>query len=248
MNSIKVKENESLVDSFERSIINNSLDIVMDFTEVGIDLLFEDGIIKEIPIIKTVYTLGKAAVSVRDKFFCQRVLAFIQEFNNGGLTSYDIEKHKIEISDDKKLKKELETVLQYIDLCTKTTQAQILARFYRGYINGEISWEVFEELSDINSRMILCDYDMIKTIVLITNYQNISDEEEPMINRLTSLGLTIDNRAKGSALLTEDFADNDGVVLSALGKVFGRYLNVSRRDINIKLERNSRYDMPKQRN
>ena len=59
MNSITINESDSLIDSFEKSIINNSLDSVMDLTELGIDLLFEDGIIKEIPIIKTVYALGK---------------------------------------------------------------------------------------------------------------------------------------------------------------------------------------------
>lgn len=181
----------------------------------------------------------KYYIMLEEKFL--RTLTYV-ELSKSNYSTYSMEYAHIIQS----VGAELETVLQYIDLCMKTAQSKVLARFYRGYINSEISWEVFEELSDINSRMLLCDYEMIKTIVLIPNYQNISDQEEPMISRLTSLGLTIDNRVKGSALVTED-SDNDGVVLSVLGKVLGRYLNVSKRDIDIKIERNSRYDLPKYR-
>ena len=241
-NNEEANKNE-IVDSFGESMLNSSLDMFSDWGESSIDLLFDDDIIRNIPIIKSIYAVGKVAICLRDKFFCQRTLAFLQEFTNDQISKEALEKHIEKLNDEKRLKKEYETVIQYLDLCTKDKQAQLLARFYLGFLKGEISEEVFDELADVNRRMLLCDYDMIKKIVLLHNYTGVSEDEEPMVSRLVSLGLAIDYRLHATVMVTEDYED-EGVILSALGKVFGNYLEVSRGDMKYNLERKSRYDRP----
>ena len=44
---------DKLVDDFEKSLFNSSENVISDYLEIGIDSLMNEGILKELPIVKT---------------------------------------------------------------------------------------------------------------------------------------------------------------------------------------------------
>ena len=233
----------SLVKAFGESIKENIIDTAIDIAEIGIDAILEDSVLKEIPIIKTVYVMSNCALSIRDKFFCQRTLVFLQEFERGKIKQDDIENHIARVGREG-INKEIEVLIQYIDLCTKIEHSKMLARFYIGYLRGEITRDVFDELAEANRRVFICDYQYLKQLVLLPKITDVSEDDESTVNRLSALGLVIDSRSKpGGFLVVEEYVD-EGVHLSRFGKIFGRYLYVTRDNFSISVDKHSRYDKP----
>ena len=219
-------ENYDLIRPFRESLIGDFSDPFTDVLEASIDSFMEDGIIKEIPIIKFLYAGGKTVLSIRDKYLCKRLLVFIQEFRKGNLSQNDLERHIGNLSDDKKMRVELERVFQYIDLCTEELQAKYHARFYLAFLRGEIDWETFNELAEANRRMFLRDYSFLHYIYCMQNVDSVKPEEESSVGRLSSLGLLSDSRLKsisGGIRVTADYK-SEGIAILEFGKIFCKYL------------------------
>ena len=154
----------NLVKSFGRSIVNKYIDPALDVEETSVDSLLEDVILVEkIPVLKDICAPGKT-VSVSDKFFCKRLVAFIQEFNNGNISQYKMDKHIDKLKEEKKLDPEYEQVLLLIEQCSQASQAKYLARFYQSYWNGDYDWDSFREIADANQRMFACDYAVLQSV------------------------------------------------------------------------------------
>ncbi len=191
----------NLVKSFGRSIVNKYIDPALDVEETSVDSLLEDVILVEkIPVLKGICAPGKT-VSVSDKFFCKRLVAFIQEFNNGNISQYKMDKHIDKLKEEKKLDPEYEQVLLLIEQCSQASQAKYLARFYQSYWNGDYDWDSFREIADANQRMFACDYAVLQSVASETE----SSGKESSVSRLVSLGLIVDRRSSGEGLSLSEF-------------------------------------------
>ena len=191
----------NLVRSFGKSIINKYIDPALDVEEKSVDALLEDVLLVEkIPVLKDICAPGKT-VAVSDKFFCKRLVAFIQEFNNGNISQYKMDKHIDKLKEDQKLDSEYEQVLLLIEQCSQASQAKYLARFYQSYWNGDYDWDSFREIADANQRMFDCDYAVLQSVA----GASAASDKESSISRLASLGLIVDQRAKGDGLSLSEF-------------------------------------------
>ena len=191
----------NLVKSFGRSIVNKYIDPALDVEETSVDSLLEDVILVEkIPVLKDICAPGKT-VSVSDKFFCKRLVAFIQEFNNGNISQYKMDKHIDKLKEEKKLDPEYEQVLLLIEQCSQASQAKYLARFYQSYWNGDYDWDSFREIADANQRMFACDYAVLQSVASASS----STGKDSSISRLVSLGLIVDRRSSGEGLSLSEF-------------------------------------------
>lgn len=191
----------NLVKSFGRSIVNKYIDPALDVEETSVDSLLEDVILVEkIPVLKDICAPGKT-VSVSDKFFCKRLVAFIQEFNNGNISQYKMDKHIDKLKEEKKLDPEYEQVLLLIEQCSQASQAKYLARFYQSYWNGDYDWDSFREIADANQRMFACDYAVLQSVASASS----STGKDSSISRLASLGLIVDRRSSGEGLSLSEF-------------------------------------------
>ncbi len=217
----------SLTSAFSDSIIGNIIDPSLDLIEIPIDDLFEEGLIKEIPIAKTIYAIGKTFVSLREKYLYKKVVTFIQEFNRDALSEKAIQDHIYSLSDEKKYMAECEQVLLYIDSCNQPLHAKYLSHFHRAYINKEISWDVFQELADINQRMFIGDYKFIQLIMIDNLVVRINEDNASSIQRLSSMGLLSDFMPIGLSdfgIATKPISGNH-LIITPLGKLLGRYID-----------------------
>ena len=71
------KQSLNLVPSLGKSLVGPLGNTVIDIGEVFLDTVFDEGILKEIPIIGTIASLTKAGISLRERNLAKNTYAFI---------------------------------------------------------------------------------------------------------------------------------------------------------------------------
>lgn len=211
-----------LIPSFEESLFSPVWDTSIDYIELGIDTLFKDGLLKDIPIVGSIIGAGKFVYNIADRNAIKQLVVFINEFNKRTIDPKKLEEHRLKLrSNSRDLEKELGRVMIILNRNIDAYKSVIEARFYSACIESEISWETFCELCDITERMFLSD---INTLQLA--YQNNGVTLEMRISyrqdRLISIGLL----KEGPASRIVNFSDPNPqyvYVLTEIGKIYCRY-------------------------
>lgn len=213
-----------LVPVFETSLFDTSLtDVGIDFLELGIDSVLQDGLLKDIPIVGTIVGVGKFAQNVHDRNLLRQTLVFINEFNNGRISSAKIEKHRKKLQQNPKLmEEEMGRVLILLDKNIDMVKSVFEAKFYSAYVDDKITWNEFCELCDITDRLFISDLTNLKEAYTnngVTGQMSISYKHD----RLISVGLlTNEARLSGSIFVLDlDSKEQQNIIdLTDIGKIF----------------------------
>lgn len=219
--------NYSILNSLQESIfrpdVSDLKDSLLEYSELAIDSVMEDGILKDIPILGTIASLCKTGINIHDRHLLKQTALFLVSVNDGTIPPETIIEHKKILEEDpKKGEAELSRVLLLINRSTEQIQAIILGSFYKAYINGLITWGKFCELTEANNRMFLDDYELLRLFYKYSLSQRmILGETISQAQRLVSLGLLIQNHTE--ATVTDQIL-NIGLdvpfTISPLGKLF----------------------------
>ena len=149
-------------DDFENEIFNKSLDLSTDYAEVSLDLIFEDGLLKELPIVKTLFTFYNITSSIIAQHNVKKILVFLQEFHSHRIEDDKIKKFKKQFNKDLNYRNEvLETVLIYIERFTDVKKSKILANLFIAYINENLSWKDFQKMTFILNTLNPSSFDIM---------------------------------------------------------------------------------------
>lgn len=217
-------ENE-LIPAFKDTILNpietNLGDTIMDIAELGLDSILQEGMLRDVPVFGTIFSLCKTGVNIKERHLIRKTAKFITSFNQSELSDEQIKAYRIELEEDpKKAEKELGRVIILLDRMMENQQAYLLGRFYSAYIRRAISWDKFIELSEVNMRMFQNDYAVLDSIARkpIKKNEEISDKRIYQIQRLQSLGLVME---KNNVIRWGDFtnepSDDERFVITPLG-------------------------------
>lgn len=210
-----------LVSSLGMSIFNpDTREISIELAEIEIDKIFENEILKDIPIVRSVSVVCKAGIYLREKHLIKQTLHFIIGFNQGKLSEKKLNKYRSRImKNDTALKKELERVIFLLDSHISDQQSQRLGAFYVAYTHGEITWEEFCELEEVNLRMFEADIQVLQSI----DEDDTKDySKDYHAARLFAIGLLLERGAipkKGVRV----YFNEKNYTCSALGKMFLQY-------------------------
>lgn len=213
-----------LIPAFKESLFDTKLsDACTDIAELAIDSFLEEGLLKGIPIFQLFIGVSKTIQNINNLKLLKHTIKFIEAFNEKSISKEKIEKYLKHIDGNEKYaEKELGRVLIILNTNIDLEKSEILARFYRAYIEEEITWEKFCELSDVISRLFLSDIALLFEI----NNKTITDTSECQsyqADRLISIGLVNSTtksikRSKTHSLYTERFLNT-----TELGKLFCKY-------------------------
>ncbi len=125
---------------------SETLKLIPDMADIGMDLLIENEILKEIPIFGSIYTLSKGALAVRDYFLIKKICSFLQESK-----SIDEKSRRDfiqKIADEPDYAKEIgENIINVLDRFDQVSKALPFARIFRAYIERKISYKEYQEFS-----------------------------------------------------------------------------------------------------
>ncbi len=208
------------IENFGKIIFEQTIDTDIDLIEIGLDQFIEDGIFKDIPIISAGYSIGRTLFAIKDFMLTKKALVFTQMIRNGNTENMKLKKHKQELSEKpKKLLKELEIILMYLDRHTKVFKSKILGNFYKAYIDDEIEfdWEDFEILAEVTDNLSLYD---LKDLLYLYDNEYIKQGEgynQVAMKRLRNVGLI--DFFDGMAVKSDKY-DNVIAIITYVGKVY----------------------------
>ncbi|HJJ06083.1 MAG TPA: hypothetical protein OIM35_00170 [Clostridiaceae bacterium] len=181
---------DELVENFEKSLFDDSKDIIGDYLEIGIDSIIDGGILKEIPIVKTIVGVLKVGKNVHDRNLLKQTLVFINEFNRNEIRQDKIEEYKKRIENDqKKCEDELGRIILLLNNFIDREKSIMLSKVFKDYVGQLLNWNEFCEYSEIINRLFIQDFSFLQEVYLgrISDTTNRSDIYK--VERLNSLGI-----------------------------------------------------------
>lgn len=155
MNSIEGKKGteeaselkKNISDNLFDQLLNPTIDLSIDYTEIFIDDIIENEAVKEIPIIKSIVGLIKGGISINQFWFAKKILTFIREFNQKNIPPDKLRNFRIKLDKNVNFKKNVaERLMIFIEKNVDITQTIIISNLFSAFVNEKIN---FEELNNI---------------------------------------------------------------------------------------------------
>jgi len=131
-----------------------------DLVEVTLDNFLNEGVLREIPVVKDVYNLAKAGWAMYDWLLLKKIINFLSELSN---VSPEKRQSFVEDFEKNPQKKRVfeETLLLLIDRADSLEKPSILGRLLKHHILRNISYEDAMRLSFIVDRVYMSDLDYL---------------------------------------------------------------------------------------
>lgn len=140
---------EQLNKIFASEIAQTTLDLSIDYSEAVLDDIIEDGILKEIPIIKTVASVISVGIKIRERHFAKKFFTFLREFHSKVITDENLNSFINKFNSDSTYREKItEHILVYNDKFLQIEKSKILANLFLSYVERRIDWDLFSELSE----------------------------------------------------------------------------------------------------
>ena len=106
--------------------------LMTDVGEFTLDSFMQDGVIKELPIVGSVFSMIKIGVDIRDRIFVEKIKSFIENVDNN-------QKWREKFSDDEECNKISKQLLYIVDSCDDDNKLKLIGMAFNYLVNGEIS-------------------------------------------------------------------------------------------------------------
>ena len=154
-----------LVPAFKESLFNENLvDVVTDISEIGIDSILSEGLLKDLPIFSVLTGSVRTVKSIQERNMLRNTAIFLDTINSKKIETEKLNRYKAKLQDEKVAEKELGRVLILLNQYVDNIKSRMLGVLFWKYVNGEYTWNKFCELSDIVSRLFIDDLEYIDEI------------------------------------------------------------------------------------
>jgi len=162
--------------SLDKSIISKEIThVTSDILEIGIDNFLEEGLLKEIPIVKSIIGVKNVGIAIRDKIFLKKIISFLFE-----IKSIPEEKRKKFIkklnNNSKYNHKVGEKLIVIVDRLDDYNKSKLIGKLFCYTIQGRIDYDTFLRLSSIINNCFLSDLPRLK--LFKEDVQNITEFEK----------------------------------------------------------------------
>jgi hypothetical protein len=135
--------------SFDITLKDTDLEnLAVDVAELTIDNVLDDGLLKDIPIVRTLVNLSKLGANIHDKLFLKKILSFLN-----GLKDVSVEDRNKMIKDIDESKEHRvkvgEKLFYIIDSCNDFENSERVANVFKAFVGGKISYNDFLATSNI---------------------------------------------------------------------------------------------------
>lgn len=192
---VGIVEEKYISIAFSDSLKDEVIDSVSELTEVGLDSIMDEGLLKEVPLLSTAIAIYKIGHSIKDRHNLKKLAIFLDEINKSIVSEEKRMKYQRKFRENSNFRnREIEYILVLIDRYVSYDKPKMLAKLYMAYFDGEIVWEEMIMYAEIIDRFILLDYN---TLISDSNrfvvHKNVGGEA---ILRLVALGLMTEVTSK----------------------------------------------------
>jgi hypothetical protein len=112
------------------------LSLTKDFGEVTLDSFMPDGIIKELPIIGSAFSVLKIGRDIHDRIFLEKIKSFIEQIDKN-------QKWQEKFRDDEECIKISKQLLYIVNSCDDDNKLKLIGMAFNYFVNEEISKDKF---------------------------------------------------------------------------------------------------------
>jgi len=177
-----------LVESLE---VKRLGELAADCAELGLDSILDDGIVKDIPILRTAVSIAKIGFNIRDRIYIKKIASFLSQIGNTTQEQREafIEKY---CGDTKRFEEAVLLILEQTDSMEKSC---LIGKIFKACILGKITYENAFRLSEMVNKALWGDLN------LMFNRTDSKKEQQ----RLFTAGLyNISERSPGSQAISFD--------------------------------------------
>lgn len=140
-------QSDALQDQIVESIYSPALnEIGQDITEVVLDSLLEDGVLKDLPVVGTIVKVFKGAMDIRDRLFVAKVARFLFQLSKVPLEIR--QRFKERMNADNKFRRKLGfTLTLLLDRLDDVGKPDFVAWCFSAYIRDTITFDTFRRIA-----------------------------------------------------------------------------------------------------
>lgn len=176
----------------KNDLLGIGIDAFTDYGDMALNYFLDETIIGNIPIIGTFVKAVKIGLSIKNLRFAKNYCTFIQKIRNNEKTQKDLEQHvNILNNNPKQMKRELETLIIYLEQYKSVDKIQYMANIYRAFLScsiGGIQWNQALIFFEILDRLLPSDIDDLKKMVIYGAEAEKFNDHSGLL-RLSALGL-----------------------------------------------------------
>lgn len=150
----------SLINSVGKPIFD---EIGSDLSEVVLDSLLDDGILRDVPIVGTILGMSKAAIRLNDYLFTKKVIKFLTELGN--IPTEEKEKFFNNLKNKKRERELGEALILYLDRHENFKKPELLAKVFKAYIQHHLTNEQFHLLAASIDKALVQDIEILVELV-----------------------------------------------------------------------------------
>lgn len=149
------------------------LQITENLGEIALDEFLEPGILKDIPIVGTIFSVIKITRNIQDRIFVEKLKVFIDNVETN-------KNWKKKFSNESECKKISKRLLYIIESSDDDDKIKLIAYIFNKYVNQEIDREDFFCLNSIVERSF---YEFLKKITAIKDdSRDINNSQDDMFD------------------------------------------------------------------
>lgn len=194
--------------------------LLSDAGEFSLDMMIQDGVLRDIPIVNTVVGLARIGLGIRDYLFLKKTVRFLRNLRDIPVQERNefIKKLDGEKGFRENVQENLFLLLHRLDDMQKP---DMLGKIFKAYLKGQIDFDVYQKLCTAVDRIKIQNIPHLIEFYReydSTNFNDLFHREigEDAFQDLIACGL-VDMRFMPSVLLDESF---DSSRIADLGKLF----------------------------
>lgn len=121
------------------------MSLLTDYGELTLDMFLRDGIIKELPIVGSIFSMVKISADIRDRIFVIKLINFIEHIEKNT-------KWQEKFSDIEECSKISKQLLYIVDSCDDDKKLKLIGMAFNYMVNGNISREEYFFTANIISK------------------------------------------------------------------------------------------------
>ena len=160
-------------------ILEKSIDLSIEYSELTLDEFLKDGVLKEIPIVKSVVAFYNISSSIIDRHKTKKILTFFKEFHSKHIDEEKLEIFKNKFNKDEAYRhKVVETIVLLNERFYHIEKSKILANLLISYIEKKITWQEFIDVSFVLENFHPRGFTYLKALFELEYKDRQKDEQE----------------------------------------------------------------------
>lgn len=151
-------EKDNIQNSFNTTLTDSNLEnLGIDISELAIDSVLQDGLLKDIPIVGTIINLSKFGANVHDRLFLKKLLSFLNKLES---VPSDKRKELIKnIESSKKYRMKVgEKLLYIIDTCEDYEISELVGLLFKAFTEERVSYDDFLKGASVLKKLSMSDF------------------------------------------------------------------------------------------